>query len=48
MYLNDCMDFIEFKKLYVGGLGMMEGDGEDGGVTVKATGGGAYKFLKTF
>ena len=47
-HLNDCMDFIEFKKLHVGGSGTTEGDGEDGGVTVKATGGGAYKFSKTF
>lgn len=42
--LDECMDFIEFKKLHVGGDG---GEGGDG-VSVKATGGGAYKYGTTF
>ena len=66
-HLEDCMDFIEFKKLHLGGsssgVGARAGvgsvaavaanaasgeDDADDGVTVKATGGGAYKFYKAF
>ena len=52
-HLEDCMEFIEFKKLHEGGSGgdapgAREGDGEGDGVTVKATGGGAYKFHRAF
>ena len=52
-HLEDCMEFIEFKKLHEGGSGgdaqsARDGDGEGDGVTVKATGGGAYKFHRAF
>ena len=45
--LDECLDFIEFKKLHVGPVGA-DGEGDGEGVTVKATGGGAYKYATTF
>jgi pantothenate kinase len=55
-HLDDCLEFIEFKGLHLGSSAVTRGDDAEAeaddedarAVTVKATGGGAYKFSKVF
>lgn len=45
--INDCLDFIKTMKLHLGGSQQHENPGSQP-ITIKATGGGAYKFADLF
>ncbi|XXG63107.1 hypothetical protein AAC387_Pa05g1368 [Persea americana] len=46
--LNECLDFISSKQLHRGGIDLHDCNSPDGNATIKATGGGAYKFADLF